>query len=44
MHYFAKVPIAEMAKAFGVTSSRISQVHARTLHELRACLSVEREA
>ena len=43
MYYFEKVRIAEIARVFGVTSSRISQVHTRTLGELREWLAVECE-
>ncbi len=43
MYYYENMRIGEIAKVFGVTSSRISQVHSRTLNELRDCLSVARE-
>jgi RNA polymerase sigma factor for flagellar operon FliA len=40
MYYFENARIGTIAQAFGVTSSRISQVHTRTLHELRQWLTV----
>ena len=43
MYYFKNMRIADIAAAFGVTSSRISQVHTRTLNALRECLEVARE-
>ena len=43
MYYFQNMRIADIAAAFGVTSSRISQVHTRTLNALRECLVVARE-
>lgn len=43
MYYFENARIGEIAKVFGVTSSRISQVHSRTLDELREWLCVARE-
>jgi RNA polymerase sigma factor for flagellar operon FliA len=43
MFYYENVRIGEIAKAFSVTSSRVSQVHTRTLNELRAWLLVARE-
>ena len=43
MYYYENIRIGEIAKAFRVTSSRISQVHSRTLNELREWLTVARE-
>lgn len=43
MYYYENVRIGEIAKAFGVTSSRVSQVHTRTLTELRTWLTTVRE-
>lgn len=40
MYYFENARIGAIAEAFGVTSSRISQVHSRTLNELRSWLSI----
>lgn len=42
-YYFENIRIGEIARSFGVTSSRISQVHTRALDGLRACLTVERD-
>ena len=43
MYYFENVRIAEIAATFGVSSSRISQVHTRALAGLRESLAVARE-
>jgi RNA polymerase sigma factor for flagellar operon FliA len=44
MHYHQGMRIGEIARAFGVTSSRVSQLHARALAELKAWLTVAQEA
>jgi RNA polymerase sigma factor for flagellar operon FliA len=43
LYYYENVRIGEIARTFGVTSSRVSQVHTRTLNELRDWLSAARE-
>jgi len=40
MYYFENARIGDIARAFGVTSSRVSQVHTRTLEQLRSWLTV----
>jgi RNA polymerase sigma factor for flagellar operon FliA len=42
-YYFKNMRIAEIAAEQGVTSSRISQVHTRTLEDLRGWLQTARE-
>jgi RNA polymerase sigma factor for flagellar operon FliA len=44
MYYFENVGIGDIARAFGVTSSRISQVHTRALHDLRSWLTTACES
>lgn len=39
MYYFEEMRVGEIARAFGVTPSRISQIHTQTLAELREWLS-----
>ena len=44
MHYYRNMRIGEIARVFGVTSSRVSQLHSRLLEELRAWLTVAQQA
>ncbi len=44
MHYHENMRIGEIAEVFGVSSSRVSQVHARALAELKAWLTVAQDA
>jgi RNA polymerase sigma factor for flagellar operon FliA len=38
LHYFEKVALQDIARALGVTESRVSQLHTRALRMLRAAL------
>jgi RNA polymerase sigma factor for flagellar operon FliA len=40
-HYFERVALQDIAKSFGVTESRVSQLHTRALRMLRAALESE---
>lgn len=40
-HYFERVALQSIAKSFGVTESRVSQLHTRALRLLRAALEAE---
>jgi RNA polymerase sigma factor FliA len=41
LHYFERVALQDIAKSFGVTESRVSQLHTRALRMLRAALEAE---
>jgi RNA polymerase sigma factor for flagellar operon FliA len=41
LHYFERVALQDIARSFGVTESRISQLHTRALRMLRAALEAE---
>ncbi len=41
LHYFERVALQDIAKSFGVTESRVSQLHTRALRMLRAALETE---
>lgn len=41
LHYFERVALQDIAKSFGVTESRVSQLHTRALRLLRAALEAE---
>lgn len=41
LHYFERVALQDIAKSFGVTESRVSQLHTRALRMLRAALESE---
>lgn len=43
-HYFERVALQDIAKSFGVTESRVSQLHTRALRLLRAALEAEAAA
>lgn len=44
LHYFERVALQDIAKSFGVTESRVSQLHTRALRMLRAALEAEEAA
>ena len=44
LHYFDRVALQDIAKSFGVTESRVSQLHTRALRLLRAALEAEAAA
>jgi RNA polymerase sigma factor FliA len=41
LHYFERVALQDIAKSFGVTESRVSQLHTRALRMLRAAIEAE---
>jgi RNA polymerase sigma factor for flagellar operon FliA len=41
LHYFERVALQDIAKSFGVTESRVSQLHTRALRMLRTALVAE---
>jgi RNA polymerase sigma factor for flagellar operon FliA len=43
LHYFERVPLQDIARSFGVTESRVSQLHTRALRMLRAALEAADE-
>lgn len=43
MYYFEGMRLAEIAAVFGLTESRICQIHSQTILGLRACIQRERE-
>ena len=43
MYYFENLRLAEIAKVFGLTESRICQIHAQTILGIRAYLQRVRE-
>ena len=42
MYYFENMRLAEIAAVFGLTESRICQIHSQTVLSLRACLQRQR--
>jgi len=43
MYYFENMRLAEIAAVFGLTESRICQIHSQTILGLRACLGRARD-
>ena len=41
LHYFERVALQDIAKALGVTESRVSQLHTRALRMLRSAIEAE---
>jgi len=41
LHYFERVALQDIAKSFGVTESRVSQLHTRALRMMRGALEIE---